>query len=148
MARFRFRLQRVLDVKHIREKQRVRELAEAAREREHERLAEAALRDEQGRLREARRQSADAGALQIESQLAGGMRRKIRQQTARTAAAQRAVETAQHQLLNAMKERKALDKLSERRQEEFRVEQSRLERRFIDEIAGQAAYRQKAERRE
>lgn len=67
------------------------------------------------------------------------MQRRAMEQARRIAAAQQAVDAARVELVAAAKDRKVIEKLRERRYEQWRAEQARKEMAQLDEIAVQLA---------
>ncbi|MDK9701120.1 MAG: flagellar FliJ family protein [bacterium] len=142
MAKFQFRLERILDVKKIREELRQRDWVEAMRETERQAALEQQIRQEQILFREQRNQKGSVGELKIEAELAGGMRRKVKKQTAQVAFARQTELKKKGELIDAMRERKVMEKLREKKQDEYLLEERRTENKLIDEMAGNR-FRQK-----
>ena len=136
MARFQFRLERVLDVKKIHEDLRQRDWVVAMQETGRQIARENELRMEQARFREQRNSKGSVGELKIEAEIAGGMRRKVKKQATQVAFAKQIEQARKNELIDAMRERKVMEKLREKKQEEFQMEERRSDNKLIDEIAG------------
>lgn len=139
MKRFRFTLARVLAVALIRERQATQDFALALRQ---QRLAVEALNAAEDRRRSAQRRLEEltSGVIDVPSVLstceyiiAAGL--EIEELTRRVAEATAVTESKRQALLVAMKNRKTLERLRERRLSEYRAEQLRSEQADIDEMA-------------
>ncbi|HEY8497541.1 MAG TPA: hypothetical protein VIK98_11000 [Limnochordales bacterium] len=144
MRRFRFSLQRVLDVKRIVEEQRRLAVAQAQ-------VAVAAC----ARLlhqAEAERQSAMAADFTAGEVLdpavqtvAWNHRTVLYDRTvnlqAELADRQRVLDQARAVLLNAVKERRALERVAEKRRAAHELAMARLEQKLLDDLAGTRAAR-------
>ncbi len=122
-ARFRFALQPLLDRRSRAEEEKQRCFARRRRElddfaRERERLAAA--------LFETAMRTSDAASLAVFDAAIAARRRGA-------ASAERALETARQELIPARRDRRALEKLRERRARAFDEEAARLEELEIDE---------------
>ncbi len=135
MEKFKFRLERVLDVKRIREKEKQREWVVARMEREERQREEHELKLDHQAFNNRRKTNASIGEMKIEAELSRGIRFKIRKQAIKVAQATLLEDQANQRLLEAMKERKVLDNLRDRKQEEHRIEENRQEQKSIDEVA-------------
>lgn len=142
MAAFRFSLQRVLDIKRIREEQRRHELAVARAE------AAACAR----RLEESQTALRAAIVADTDSRVDPGLRSlswhhrsvlQARTTELRTELARRrqAVQEASRDLRVAAQEVQVLERLKERRREACQREEARREQRALDDLAGARAAR-------
>ena len=140
MTRFRFRLDRVLDLRRRDEEARARELAfarhaEAARAREHERASE-----------ERARANAQFGDAQSSGLTAGSLANLDLTRTAaegvldgceqRLSEARALTQAERERFGDARRDRRRVEKLRERKQAAWQVETARDERRTLDDIAG------------
>jgi flagellar FliJ protein len=136
---FRFRLQRVLEVRRREVEARSREVAQAQAVLAAARRAEdEAARDlQRGRQRqaEARQGTLDPTALARFGQWQDAQQRRLQGLQAGTAAAREQVGMAQTRLQAAWKDREVLERLRERQHREWQQEQARRERRTLDEVA-------------
>lgn len=147
MAKFLFRFERVLKVKQLKEQERQRELAQAARR------AEATLRSLDALNRRIREQQSDwrsrvqgdvdAWRLQLSAAFLEHLRQERRETESQLADALQEVEARRSHLLDALKERKIFEALKEREHQSFRRAQARLEQRLTDEAAEIAAGRKR-----
>ncbi len=140
MARFRFNLQAVLDQRRTVERERQREVAVLERERARvEDLIRECQRGIERERRELRRHvgPGEVALRDARLQAASGARLVARAQQAvlELAGVHQRLERARVTLLEASRRRKAVEMLRERRFEEWRWEQNRLEDRAIDELA-------------
>ncbi len=135
MKRFKFRLQRVLDLRvQIRDKAR-QELVRRNGERDHELSVLAHLEDEY------RRVTMEEGGMYSASQLvlfgayAERLEGEINNQKLVVARAIEAAEVAQAHYIEASREAKALEMLREKKLKEHNEEALRQEGAFLDELA-------------
>jgi flagellar protein FliJ len=138
VARFRFNLERVLEQRQHAEQMCQRTVAEL----EIERLGlENTIRECQERL--AREQSGQRDALvgghllEVRHQVAasGAIRQEAQRAVIELAGLHRRLERARHDLLEAMRDRKAIELLRERRYHEWRMQQEKRDVAAMDEIA-------------
>jgi flagellar FliJ protein len=144
MARFTFNLEGVLRHRKLHERQKQRVLAER----------QAMVAQLTRELREMDQQVQAATAQLRESKLLGrldlafitahrrytlAMQRRAIDQARRIALAQQAVEQARAELVAAARERKVIEKLRERRYQQWQEEQQRKEAAQLDEIGMQLA---------
>lgn len=137
--RFKFPLQRLLDLKAKREQEMARQLADAQRVAD----VESAQRDTLSTLRE-------ESAAQVATHATGptsvgalvSLSHAISQIEARMDVAAERVATAEHtvalktgELSTAMRERQVLDRLRDRKLEQFRAEDQRQDQQTMDAIA-------------
>ena len=139
MKRFRFKLQRVLDIKRIREEQRQLEVALAERRRAEAVEEVASLRRSlaqcERQLRSFSGASIPVERLALLSESAARLRQEIKQSETRVAAAVQGLGLAKAAHLEAVKERKSMERLRERRLAAFREELARAEQKEMDEMA-------------
>ena len=154
MARsaFRFRLERLLDVRVMREKQAQQEL-QARRQQvlnEEQRLQE--MQQEELRLREEQKAPFQRGEDLYQFQMRRHFLEKaidenVKEQTNQHGRIQQAKDAVVQQL-EVVKQRgidvKALEKLKEKQREEHRLEQLREEGLFMDDLAGQGFLRRRS----
>jgi flagellar FliJ protein len=153
MARssFRFRLERLLDVRVMREKQAQQEL-QARRQQviaEEQRLEQ--MRVDEQRLRAEQKEPFRRGDDLYEFQmrrhfLEGAIKENVQEQgnqQTRIQQAQAAVVQQQEVVKQRGIDVKALDKLKEKQREEHRLEQLREEGLFMDDLAGQGFLRRR-----
>jgi len=144
MARFHFRLQPLLSVRHGERDQCRTYLADAlATDRalaSDETSARQALRDEQDHLR---RQSTpgrvDAQALAAAERYATGLRRQLVTLAERRAALAPEIERRRQAVVEADRELKVLEKLHQRQQAQYQLDQSRAEGKQLDEAAARTS---------
>ncbi len=137
---FRFRFETLLSQRRNAEERLQKELLDARRALAAEQAAlsqkKASLRKcaQEMRRRQARRfRPAD---LLLYAPYLERLRQEIDAQQKRVTAADRNVNRTRLALVEAMKKRKILDRLKERQHAAYRKEMARLERKFIDEVAG------------
>ncbi len=139
MSRFKFRLQRLLDLRHKKEQEAAsavaaaRSAAEAAVMREDDLSARRdATRQE---LLPAEGQTVRVSHLHEVAFLVRALDERVLDARKVTEAAERSVQEKLGELGDAMRDRRVLDRLKDRRSEEWRVEDARLEREVMDAIA-------------
>lgn len=141
MARFRFRLQPVLEQREMIEREKQRAVGQLERERllleEAIRSTHAAIEREQGELRLTLgpSRSLDAQAVRMHFAAAGHLHSVARQYVLKLAGVTRRLEGARAELLLAARRRKAVELLRTRRLEQWKLEQSRRETAETDELA-------------
>jgi flagellar protein FliJ len=141
---FRFRLQRVLDLRERTERDAAsalamaQEQAELARQEE-ERLAaarDALAAQANGAMDAAAAQSgASIGALRTLHFLLGRLDERVSAAAEETTTAEHAVAQRQEELRSAFRDRRTLDRLRERHEESHRSAESAADRQRMDEIA-------------
>ena len=140
MAPFRFRFERLLRVKSIREEEWKQEFARASFA-----LREAEERRDEGRRRLLERE-AELRAARSEERLplervfllnayVSRLRRELEEREQEVAAASARLGEVRAALAEAMKERKVLERLKERHRLAYLEEQARIEQRELDEVA-------------
>lgn len=139
MSRFKFRLQRLLDLRHKREQEAAsavgaaRSASEAAAQRESELTA----RRDQTRqeLLPAAGQTVRVGQLHEIAYLVRALDTHVADAQKASKAAEQVVHEKMEELGVAMRDRRVLDRLKDRRSEEWRAEDARQEREVMDAIA-------------
>ena len=139
MSRFKFRLQRLLDLRHRREQDAAgavaaaRSAAEAAAHRAHD-LSEQrdATRQE---LLPVKGQTVRVAELHEIVFLVRALDDRVADANKATDAAERSVQEKLGELSDAMRDRRILDRLKDRQSDEWRVEDARQEREVMDSIA-------------
>jgi flagellar FliJ protein len=138
MPRFQFRLQKYLGVKEQIEDQKELEYAKAIRilEEEKQKLAEMRRRRDETveELRTAVSRSISPFEIRRFNNTIERLKHQIKVQEDRVAAAEAYVEQKRQELVQAMKERKALEIVKDNEHEEFLKEEDRAERKQIDEL--------------
>lgn len=141
MSAFRFRLEKVLELRKHEEQAAALRLAEAEREAERARRALDALEDlrRQGRDRLAQAHGAGglAGHLQNLRYLVDRLGQLVAEAGAATRAADEKVSEKMAELSVALQERRIIDRLRERSLDQWRAEQVRAEQKLMDDVAGE-----------
>lgn len=141
MKRFRFRLQRVLDVRvQIRDEAR-QELVRCNAERDHQIYVLAQLQDEFMQLGLVEGGTYSASDLTRLGAYAERLTVAIDKQKVVVAEAIEAAEMAQERYIEASKEAKTMEMLKDKKLQEFNAEQLREEGALLDELAVQRATR-------
>ena len=141
MKRFRFRFQRLLEIKEKMEERRKAELGEAVAvlNQERDRLAE--LRRIQQFYRQGSRSlpgtPLDPSLLSLNSSYDQRLRREAQEQLDRIRQIEEEVEKRRQKLVDATKERRVYEILKERAVEAYQHERRRQEQMVLDEIGGQ-----------
>lgn len=148
MARFRFGLQAVLDLRERQEREHQRVVARLERERLD---LEDMLRGYQGTIRAAKDDlrgsmgrgggRVDAASLRLDAGAAMGMQIRAHQAVLRLAGVHRRLETARRLLMAATRARRAIEVLKERRLAEWQGEEKRKEGVLLDEAGTMNAAR-------
>jgi flagellar FliJ protein len=139
MKRFRFRLQRILDIREqIRDEAR-QELGRRNAELAHEESVLRGLEQELQRLRAEGDGIVTAGEYQLMGAYAVRVQKLIEQQYVKIDEARKRVLEAQEKYIQANKDAKALELLKERKREEYDKEILREEINQLDEVATQRA---------
>lgn len=153
MARFRFGLQAVLDLRQREEKERQRVVGRL----ESERMAvEHTLRGYQDAIRSSKEGmrtamggatggGVDAPALRLEAGAALGLQIRAHQGALRLAGVHRRLDTARRALMEATRARRAIEVLKEKRYAAWLDEQNRRESVALDEIGTMGAARRRAD---
>ncbi|MEX2219892.1 MAG: flagellar export protein FliJ [Phycisphaerales bacterium] len=147
MARFRFRLQAVLDHREAVEQERQRAVAEVERERVrlegvirecHRRITVEKGEQRRGLL------AGDLGAARRQASAGARYSTEAQRAAIELAGAYARLERARAALLEAAKARKAVELLRERHLEQWRAEESRRENAAADELSVMRAGRKEA----
>jgi flagellar FliJ protein len=139
MKRFRFRLQRLLDIREqIRDEAR-QELARRNHELAEQQSVLRGLQEESGRLTAHRDGIISAGDLQLTGAYAVRLQQMIERQVLLVAQASQAVVEAQERYVQANKDAKALELLKEKRKGEHKEALLKEEMQQLDEVATQRA---------
>ena len=138
MPRFQFRLQQYLGVKEQIEDQKELEYAKALRVVEDEKQALAELIQRRNDSVESLRQSVQKAISPVEIRRYNNNIERLKHQIAvqieRVAAAEAFAEQKRQELVQAMKERKALEIVKENAKEEFLLEANLAEQKMVDEL--------------
>ena len=136
---FRFRLQRVLELKEKQEKEIAIRLAHARLGEEEARAARAALESvrEEGvqRTHEAQRRSPSIGELQNLRFIVERLNHALEQADEEVEGAANKVRHCMDEFTAAFKARKVLDRLRERDQESWRAEEAHADQQAMDDVA-------------
>lgn len=137
MKKFKFRLQRVVEVRETKEKECQRELSVSVEElKQREKRLEAetdASSMSQDHLRKALRESPNAGQLSALDGWRSQKERDLEQQCRRTEEQRSQVDLKRKALIQASKEKKVLERLRERRYLEHQKREQAEEQAFLDE---------------
>ncbi len=140
MAKFRFKLQKVLDARISFERQAQRELGNALRQlAENEAELASLIRNAEDFKKEmAERRQRGSTVMQFRDDINRDWnnRRNISDQRYRVKKAGEEVEKRRIRLIKMMKDRKIMEKLRENQLLEFKKQQQREELKFADDIAG------------
>jgi len=143
MSKFRFRLQKVMEVKQHREEELQRALALTRRALREECSTLETLRTEQNvRFREAEQEGTGEihpTEMQLHSVYLEALERRIVDQQTMIEQLREEEEHRRSYLLEASKEKKILEELRDRKYVAFRTEMDRAEGTFLDEV-GQQGY--------
>ncbi len=137
MRRFVFSLQKVLDYRQRLEEQAIRHFAEAQRRLQAEQLLLAQLIQtrQDCLMRSERRHRLPIPMLEVEQTYLSALEERIEQQVQRVAEAEEALEARRQELVEAQRERKALERLREKHYEQWRQELLRSEQKALDDLA-------------
>ncbi len=138
MSRFRFRLQTVLDIKRRREEQLAAELADLlARLLRERQVLDSLRRDREAAGAEMARLNGrlDIDDVRSRERYRARLEEAITQQIEAMQLIQEQIDACRIRLVEAARERQALDNLYERQKTAHRQEEARLEQAFLDEIA-------------
>ena len=139
MKRFRFRLQRILDIREqIRDEAR-QELGRRNAELSHEESILRGLEQELAQLQTQGGGIVTAGEFQLMGAYAVRVQKLMEQQYVRIEEARKRVIEAQEKYIQANKDARALELLKERKREEYNHEIQREEINQLDEVATQRA---------
>ncbi|MDR2167851.1 MAG: flagellar export protein FliJ [Clostridiales bacterium] len=138
MAKFNFKLAPILSIKEKIEDLKKNELAKAIMALEAEKAKLAQLRQTRADCIESFRNSINTGVKPIDIRqhniFLDRLKVLIREQKEAIVRAEAKVEEARLALVEAMRERKSLDKLKENDYEEYLVEEKKAEQKGIDEV--------------
>ncbi len=139
MAKFQFRFQTLLAHHRRVEDQRQRDLAQHLRTRM---ILHDQIRDMQDTIRDSKRSMADGliGSVDLTrvgqfARYSGHAAHRARQIVVKLAALEKEIEAARQLLLEATKQRKALELLRDKHEAQWRYEQNRRETNELDELA-------------
>lgn len=139
MAKFQFRFQTLLAHHRRVEDQRQRDLAQHLRKRM---ILHDQVRDMQNTIRDSKRSMADGLIGQVDltrvgqfARYSGHAAQRARQIVVRLAAVEKQIVDARALLLEATKQRKALELLRDKHEAQWRYEQNRREVNELDELA-------------
>ncbi len=138
MKKFDFRLQRVIEVREVKKKECERKLAqsvEGLREEERQ-LREAADQSQASHegLRQALKNRSNAGMLASLDGWRRHQEKELHLQALKTAEQEQEVDRQRSALIQAAKEKKVLDRLREKKLDEYHSECAQEEQKFLDEL--------------
>jgi flagellar FliJ protein len=139
MKRFRFRLQRILDIREQFRDEARQELGRRNAELSHQESVLRGLEDELTRLQPGKDGTLTAGELLLTGAYALRVQQLIVQQLVRVEEARRAMVVAQEKYIQANKDAKALEMLRDRKRAEYDQEMLKEEINQLDEVAVQRA---------
>ena len=141
MQKFRFKLQRLLDFRKIREEQAEAEFAKATRvflhEKELLRQLESNLADTFSRLKLEQEKTSSLLTLKLFQDYIDTTREGIKLQTGKVAAAADRRQQCLRKLEEAARKRKGVESLKEKKLQQYHEEALREEQAFLDELSGQ-----------
>lgn len=137
MRRFEFSLQKVLDFRQRREEQAIRAFAEAQAQWMHEQtvLHRLLIEREECLRRSHRHQHLTVELLAVEQTYLSALEERIMAQRERVAEAEKVLEEKRQALIEAQRERKALERLREKQYERWRQEMLHAEQKALDDLA-------------
>lgn len=141
MKKFRFRLQRILDIRHQIRDERRQELVRRNQERDHELRVLADLEEESLRVMIHEGGTYSASELVMFGDYRMRLKRRIEEQRVRVVAAIKEADEAKDRYVEASKEAKALEMLRHKRKAEHEEQVSKEEGAQLDEFAIQRAPR-------
>lgn len=139
MAKFKFRMQNFLSLRERIEEQKKLDYGRAVAKREHEKQVKAALVfKREGYITNFRDQIKNEAISPFEVQAYNHyidwLKHKITEQEKVVILAEKFAEAKRLELVEAMKERKMLEKLKEKDAEIFRIEEKLTEQKLVDEV--------------
>ena len=138
MARFRYRMQNILDVKEKLETQAKNEfaIANAKLAEEEEKLSRLRARksEYEEKLRNLYEDNLDVFEIKVTQESVDNMQLRIEEQEINVKHAMKNVDLAREHLTEAMQERKTHDKLKEKQFEQFLIDEAAKESKEIDEL--------------
>ena len=141
MQKFRFKLQRLLDFRKIREKQAEAEFAKATRvflhEKEQLRQLETNLSDTFDRLKQEQEKHSSLLTLKLFQDYIDTTREGIKLQAVKVAAAADRRQQCLRKLEEAARKRKGVESLKEKKLQQYHEEALKEEQAFLDELSGQ-----------
>lgn len=141
MQKFRFKLQRLLDFRKIREEQAEAEFAKATRvflhEKELLRQLETKLADAFSRLKLEQEKSSSLLTLKLFQDYIDTTREGIKLQAVKVAAAADRRQQCLRKLEEAARKRKGVESLKEKKLQQYHEEALQEEQAFLDELSGQ-----------
>lgn len=139
MSRFKFRLQRLLDLRQKKEHEAASAVAAARNKAEAATLREEHLVTQRDATRQellpAEGQTVRVAELHEIAFLVRALDDRVQDAHKASVAAERSVQEKLEELGDAMRDRRILDRLKDRRTEEWRTEDARIERETMDAIA-------------
>ena len=141
MQKFRFKLQRLLDFRKIREEQAEAEFAKATRvflhEKELLRQLETKLADTFSRLKQEQEKLSSLLTLKLFQDYIDTIREGIKLQAVKVAAAADRRQQCLRKLEEAARKRKGVESLKEKKLQQYHEEVLQEEQAFLDELSGQ-----------
>ena len=141
MQKFRFKLQRLLDFRKIREEQAEAEFAKATRvflhEKERLRQLETNLSDTFDRLKQEQEKHSSLLTLKLFQDYIDTTREGIKLQAVKVAAAADRRQQCLRKLEEAARKRKGVESLKEKKLQQYHEEVLKEEQAFLDELSGQ-----------
>ena len=141
MQKFRFKLQRLLDFRKIREEQAEAEFAKATRvflhEKELLRQLETKLADTFSRLKQEQEKLSSLLTLKLFQDYIDTIREGIKLQAVKVAAAADRRQQCLRKLEEAARKRKGVESLKEKKLQQYHEEALQEEQAFLDELSGQ-----------
>ena len=141
MQKFRFKLQRLLDFRKIREEQAEAEFAKATRvflhEKEQLRQLETNLSDTFDRLKQEQEKHSSLLTLKLFQDYIDTTREGIKLQMVKVAAAADRRQQCLRKLEEAARKRKGVESLKEKKLQQYHEEALKEEQAFLDELSGQ-----------
>jgi flagellar FliJ protein len=141
MQKFRFKLQRLLDFRKIREEQAEAEFAKATRvflhEKEQLRQLESNLSDTFDRLKQEQEKHSSLLTLKLFQDYIDTTREGIKLQAVKVAAAADRRQQCLRKLEEAARKRKGVESLKEKKLQQYHEEALKEEQAFLDELSGQ-----------
>ncbi len=139
MGKFVFKLQAVLNLKKQIESNMKNELGKAVQELERQKIILLDIETERdeyiGEINSKSSSGISVGLLKEYSSYISLLKDRIELQKNNVRRAQKSVDKCREQLVTAVQERKMMEKLREKKYEEYIKEQQKMEQKVIDEIA-------------
>ncbi len=138
MAKFAFRLQSYLNLKEKLEEQKKLEYGKALAKLEEERKLKVSMENEKEETIASFKKGVSGAINSMEIQSFNNhielLKRQIKQQEKVIAAAEKFVDTKRQELVEAVKNRKMLEKLKEKAKDEYIIEEKLGEQKIVDEV--------------